>query len=77
MKNWAWYTLSAHAPNYVPLDRYGGVRSASFVPVWRGVEHSIAIFSSKSTRRGQVANKDVSLLEAVFFAVKVEAGDGM
>ncbi len=35
------------------------------------MEHSIAIFSSQSIRRG---SKDV--LEA-FFAVKVEAGDGM
>ncbi len=35
------------------------------------MEHSIALFSSQSTRRGI---KDV--LEAVF-AVKVEAGDGM
>ncbi len=35
------------------------------------VEHSIAIFSSQSIRRG---SKDI--LEAVF-AVKVEAGDGM
>ncbi len=34
------------------------------------MEHSIAIFSPESTRRG---SKDV--LEAVF-AVKVEAGDG-
>ncbi len=36
------------------------------------VEHSIAIFSSQSTKRG--SSKDV--LEAVF-SVKVEAGDGM
>ena len=66
MKKWAWYTLSAHAPNYVPLAVLC-VRSWCDLPE----EHSIAIFSSQSTRRGSK-----NILEAVF-GVEVEADDGM
>ncbi len=73
MKNWAWYTLSAHALNYVPLAVKKGCAIMGAICRFsreERVEHSIAIFSSQSTRRG---SRDV--LEA-FFAVKVEAGDG-
>ncbi len=65
MKNWAWYTLSAHA-----VKKGCAIMGAicRFSREER-VEHSIAIFSSESTRRG---SKDV--LEAVF-AVKVDTGD--
>ncbi len=50
VKNWAWDTLSAHAPNYVPLAVKRGVRSWCDLPVFQGGAQYCYI-SSQSTRR--------------------------